>query len=152
MAFRPTEAARIYRGGTVRKIVVSHPTPSPASAMGIVPPEGEIASALLVRLGIPPSAIERLQPDVSSTYEEADAVRSWAISHEARQIIVPTDIFHTRRVKWIFEKVLRGTGIDVRVTAIDPLRYSPHNWWQREEGLSTFQNEAVKLLFYRARY
>lgn len=152
MAFRPTEAARIYRGGGVRHIVVSHPAPTPASALGIVPPEGEIATALLVRLGVPPAAIDRLGPEVTSTYDEALATRSWAIAHNARRLIVPTDIFHTRRVQWIFEKVLRGTGVEVCVTAIDPIRYSPHNWWQREEGLSAFQLETIKLLYYWARY
>lgn len=152
MAFRPTEAARIYRGGVASRIVVSFPAATPPAAMGIVPPEGEIATALLVRLGVPPAVIDRLEPEVTSTYEEAVAIRSWAIAQNARTVLVPTDIFHTRRVKWVLEKVLRGSGIDVRVTAIDPLRYSPHNWWRREEGVNAFQQELVKLLYYWVRY
>jgi len=152
MTHRPTEAARLYRLGLAPKVLVAYPLTTEDAAAGLGPTEGDRASALLMQLGVPSRAIVPLTPDVGSTYDEAVAIRQWLAARDGQRLIVPTEIFHTRRVKWIFEKILRSTGAEVCVTAIDPIRYSPGNWWQREEGRATFRNEAIKFLYYWVRY
>jgi hypothetical protein len=52
----------------------------------------------------------------------------------------------------MLERALRETGVDVRVKALPPLRYGTTNWWHREEGVIDFQNELLKLLYYRLKY
>ncbi len=64
----------------------------------------------------------------------------------------PTDLFHTRRARWICAKVLRGTGVEVRMAAVDSPLYCATNWWQHEEGLIAFQNEVVKSLYDHLKY
>ncbi len=152
MTHRPTEAARLYRLKIAPRVLVAHPAITEAVVMGTVPPEGELATSLLVQLGVPPGAIEPLRPDVGSTRDEAIAVSHWAAAQQCRRLVIPTEIFHTRRAKWIFQRTLRDTGIEVIVPAIDPIRYSPDNWWTREEGRKTFRNEVAKLLYYWLKY
>ncbi len=149
---RPGEAARLYHLGIAPKILVACPEVTPASQLGIIPSEGDIAVQLLVRLGVPSQSIEKLDRKVTSTYDEAMAAREWVVRTSARNIVIPTDIFHTRRVNWIFTKVIRGTDVRVCVTAIQSKQYSHADWWQYELGVTNFQNETLKLLFYFAKY
>ena len=89
---------------------------------------------------------------VSSSYEESLAVRNWVKQTGARRIIIPTDLFHTRRVRWIYAKELAGLNVEVIVVAVPQREYSARDWWQHEEGLIAFQNEVIKLAYYRLKY
>jgi hypothetical protein len=60
----------------------------------------------------------------------------------------PTEEFHTRRVRWAFEKGLHDTGVEVHVVPIKAIGYSAGNWWLDERGLLAFQNKIVKSLYY----
>ena len=89
---------------------------------------------------------------LASTYDEARAVRAWLATNSAKSILIATDLSHTRRARWIFQKELEGTGVQVRVHAIQPKEYGLTNWWQHEEGLIAFQNEFIKSLYYHLKY
>jgi hypothetical protein len=56
----------------------------------------------------------------------------------------------SRCTRWFFHKVLRKSGVDITVTAIQPDK--PTNWWQDEAGLIDFQNEIIKFAFYLLKY
>ena len=90
--------------------------------------------------------------NVTSTRDEALALKTWVTANNAHSVVIPTDLFHTRRVRWIFQKALRTTRTEVHVAAIDPPRYSVSNWWRVEDGLIAFQNEVVKSGYYRLMY
>ena len=52
------------------------------------------------------TAISRpLAPDLSSTREEALALRDWAAREKVRSVIVPTEIFAARRLRWMLHRV-----------------------------------------------
>ena len=102
--------------------------------------------------GVPESAMTQIGNGVGSTFDESRAVRDWVQKSGAKTIIIPTDIFHARRVRWIFRKELRDTKINVHVVGVKPLRYTERDWWQHEEGLIAFQNEIIKSLYYRVKY
>jgi hypothetical protein len=74
------------------------------------------------------------------------------LRHKARRVLVPTDIAHSRRAKFIFDRQLKGAEVEIVVTAIEPREYQRVNWWQKEEGVIAFQNELVKYLLYVWRY
>lgn len=148
MNHRPAEAARLHRLGLAEKVLVSYPARPGQSVAKLIPSEGELATLLLERIGVPPSSIEPLGHDATSTYDEAQAARKWAGSHPSTHLIVPTDIFHTRRVKWTFERALRGTGVRVTVTAIENNYITANTWWRSEAGLTMFQNELLKMAYY----
>ena len=67
-------------------------------------------------------------------------------------MLIPTDIFHTRRVRWLFRKQLRHTGVQVLVEAVPVREYQQQDWWRHEQGLVAFQNEVLKSLYYHLKY
>jgi len=135
---RPDAAADLYKRGLGNRIIVvdsENPT-----------------FEKLQKLGVPTAFLIKLGSDASSTYEEAFSVLNWAETNGAKDIVVPTDFFHTRRVRWIFSKVFGATGIRVKVIAINQLNYSKDDWWQYKKGWTAFQTEIIKYLFYRVKY
>lgn len=60
--------------------------------------------------------------------------------------------FHLRRVRWVFRRNFKGTGITVLVQPAQSRRYDAARWWASEEGLLMVNNEYVKLAYYLLRY
>ena len=65
---------------------------------------------ILGTLGVPEDAMVEFGDGVSSTYEEARALVDWVRSSGARSLIIPTDIFTSRRTRWIFRGQLAPMG------------------------------------------
>ena len=142
---RPAAAAQLYRTGLVKLILVSTGNINNADH------DNPDRDALL-KLGIPAAAITTFGKDPKNTYAEARAVARWAKQNRARRIIVPTEIFPSRRVKWIFRHELARVGVEVMVEAVAPSGYDLSNWWRFQEGRTGFQTETIKYLYYRLRY
>jgi uncharacterized SAM-binding protein YcdF (DUF218 family) len=141
---RPFAAARLYHEGYAPKILISDVNPEQ---------ETKLTKEILLENAVPENAIIVVGHKVSSTYEEAVALRDWVRATGATKVIVPTEIFHTRRVSWIFAKMLKGTGAVVRVQALQPeTKFTAVDWWQHKDGILQFQTEIIKFLFYWIRY
>jgi uncharacterized SAM-binding protein YcdF (DUF218 family) len=149
---RPFAAARLYRDGYAPRILVAQPKASPTDALGLTTREQDVARQVLIKEGVPESAITGIGEDVETTYAESLAVRAWLSTNHASRIIIPTDPFHTRRVRWLFCKQLKGTGVQVIVEAVPVREYTQGDWWRHEQGLIAFQNEAVKSIYYHLKY
>lgn len=149
---RPFAAAKLFHEGYARRVLILNTEREPADELGASPSDLDLNRRVLRALKVPDSAVTPVGQNVSSTYDEALAVREWAQRNGAKRILVPTDAFHTRRVKWLFGRMLRPLGADVSVRAIPPRKYSTANWWQHEEGLIGFQNEVIKFTFYHWKY
>jgi uncharacterized SAM-binding protein YcdF (DUF218 family) len=149
---RPFAAADLYKKGLAARILISAVKPSPAEKLEIVPSHVELNRAVLLKLGVPPKAILSFGTDVSSTYEEARALAEWARTNGVRSMIVPTEIFSSRRVRWVLDKQIGSIGTRIEVQALPPLEYDADNWWQHEAGVIGFQNEVVKYFYYRLKY
>jgi hypothetical protein len=127
--------------------------------------------------GIPDHAIQLYGQDLSSTREEALAVKTWLTSPSPASslqsqpfpippqvsglqsqpfplppssLLIPTDPFATRRTNAFFGKTL--PDCDVRVIRTDPRDLNVETWWTQEQGLIAFQNEVIKWLFYKIKY
>lgn len=87
-------------------------------------------------------------PYGTSTFEEAEAVLHHARSKGFRTIVVVTTDFHTRRVKKVFAKRFKGSGIRILVNAAPSSEYEVDRWWKSEQGLLMVNNEYVKTLYY----
>ena len=81
----------------------------------------------LLTNGVPPEAIQLLGTNLTSRFDEALTVRSWIKATRAKAIIIPTDVFHTRRVRWLFRKELKGVPAEFRVVAMSPGKYTATN-------------------------
>jgi uncharacterized SAM-binding protein YcdF (DUF218 family) len=149
---RPFAAADYYRRGLVPKVLLAAARTSPSVKLGISPSHVALNHAVLTKLGVPETALETFGHELSSTFEESMALREWAERNHAMRIIVPTEVFSSRRVKWMLEHALAGTGTEVRVPALETYEYRGDEWWRKEQGLIAFQNEFVKYLYYRLKY
>jgi hypothetical protein len=142
---RPAAAAALHREGMAPLILVSR---SDAD-------RGREALRMRERLlasGVPATAVVDFRIKLHSTYGEARGVVEFAKFGDLKRVIVPVEIFQTRRVQWIFRRELSRCGIRVAVRAIVPPDYSVCNWWKIKSGRTNFRNELVKLAYYRLRY
>jgi len=152
LSTRPFAAARLFHQGLAPKILLTNPQSAPSVPPGLIPADADVGRTILLNEAVPAADIFVTADRVSSTYEEALAVRAWAATNGVKRILIPTDIFHTRRVRWVFGKALRSTGIQVQVQAVPVREYAQTNWWQHEQGIVAFQNELLKYAYYRMKY
>jgi uncharacterized SAM-binding protein YcdF (DUF218 family) len=139
---RPFAAAQYYRQGLVKKVLVSN-------AGGVSMPDVAATEGILLKLGVPASAIETFGNDLGNTHQEVLALRAWAERYNACSIIVPTEIFSARRVRWMLHRAF-GNECVIRVIALDMLSRS--DWWRHVQEVSAFQNEILKYIYYRLNY
>jgi uncharacterized SAM-binding protein YcdF (DUF218 family) len=149
---RPFAAAELYKRGLADKILIANVALRRAERLGFVPSHTELNRDVLLKLGVPAAAIVTFGEHVSSTREEAEGVRQWAAENHANLIIVPTELFTSRRTRWIFDRELAATDVHVMVQAFSPPNYGISDWWRRRDGLIDFNNEVLKYLYYRVRY
>ena len=149
---RPFAAAEYYHKGLAKKILLADSRLSPSEKLEVVSRHAELNRQVLLKLGVPNQNIETVGTAVSNTREEALALREWADRTGARRIIVPTELFSSRRVRWMLERAFEGTHVQVEVVTVGSIEYTPADWWQHEEGLIAFQNELIKYVYYRIKY
>ena len=152
VSVRGEAAAKLFQSGKAPRILITSPELSAAQKLGLVPADGEVIRSFLIKSGVPAEAIEVIGPTVTSTRDEALALKQWCADHRASRILIPTDLFHSRRVNGFMERILAGSGTDIRVIALDQPHYHAGNWWKSEEGLIAFQNEVIKWGYYRIHY
>ena len=149
---RPFAAAALYKQGFADKILVSNVPLGKAERLGFIPSHTELNRDILLKLGVPPSSIAIFGENNSSTVEEAVALRAWAAQSRAKRVILPTDLFDTRRTRWILDRALNPAGVTVIVRAFPAPDYGINDWWRNRHGLVDFNNEVLKYLYYRLVY
>lgn len=115
--------------------------------------KGEYAREEAIRKGI--SARQILLPEIlHSTFEESQYARHLIGERGWKKIVVVTNAFHTRRARWIFHKVLAGSGCEIRFLAssLAEEKHSLDRWWTREDELIWVFNETVKGALYFFKY
>jgi uncharacterized SAM-binding protein YcdF (DUF218 family) len=147
---RPLSAAEYFRQRLVPKILVSNV----GSVVEHQSPHSHTERNLseLKKLGVPDDAVEIIGCNLSSTYQEVFALRRWSLSTGARSVMVPTEYFSARRVRWITQRVFQGTGVEVRVPVIASLDYLKGEWWNNADALLAFEREVIKYVGYRLVY
>lgn len=153
--YRPFAAARLFHQGLAPIILVPDVEPSPVEQLGLKPSTTQIILGVLHAQGVPDSAVQLIGQKVSSTREEALAVKSWLQAPPANPpappcLLIPTDPFATRRTARFFRKTL--PGYDIRVLRTDPPKFDLDHWWTQENSLITFQNELIKAALYLVKY
>ena len=160
--FRPFAAARLWKQGLAPVILIPNIQISPTESLGLRPNNTQVILGVLKSEGVADSAIRCIGTNISSTREEALAVKAWLENPSPssqpgsnspaapRAILIPTDPFAARRTNAFFEKTL--PAYDVRVIRADRQDMDVNIWWTQEEGLISFQNEVIKWLFYKIKY
>ena len=101
-------------------------------------------------LGLPADAVVIAADEVSSTYDEAVAVRAVVDERGWQNLIVVTDPFHTRRAAATFRALI--PGVTITASATPDADYDPHHWWRNEEGVMAVFSEMIKIVYYWCTY
>jgi uncharacterized SAM-binding protein YcdF (DUF218 family) len=149
---RPFIAAELFTTGKVPLVLVAEPALGPATKMNLTPADIDVTVGILEKQGVPGSAIQHFGNSVRSTRDEAAGLHEWLKSHPVKRVVIPTEPFHTRRVKWIFSRELKDTGVELAVVAIPNPRYNAERWWENEESMMSFFSEMVKSFYYHMHY
>ena len=98
------------------------------------------------RRGITVPQIDITNHTVTSTVEEAAAVRDLMEERGWQRCIVVTDPFHSRRTRFLFRQAFRGSGLDVSVVPVQGSWYRSGTWFLSREGWRTTLSEWGKLV------
>jgi uncharacterized SAM-binding protein YcdF (DUF218 family) len=150
MPFRAMEAATLYRQGWAPAVWVTQEDRSPRDAalvrLGIRPPhDHEYSQDILVRLGVPPSAVRVLDPPIRNTMQEVDLLARELRSAGGQRAILVTSKAHTRRVRatW-WARVGNSPAAIVHAATED--KYDPERWWRRTADVFAVSREALGLV------
>ena len=151
---RPFRASELYKQGLAPLIVIARSESTPTVDMGLLPNDTDISIGVMEKLGVPAGRIVILPfpGGVTSTFDEAGAVRQYITAHPLHRIILVTSSFHTRRARWVFEKVLAGLPVSLEMAAVPYAGFDQTNWWKNETGLITLNNEYIKWFYYLLKY
>jgi len=108
----------------------------------------------LRRAGVPDDRVSVIMTPITSTYDEAIAVKDYSATNHLRSLIIVTSAYHSRRVFWTFRRVFAGSGELIGMDPAEPRIESPAatTWWLHRLGWEMVPKEYVKLLVYRLRY
>ncbi len=151
---RPFRASQLYQQGLAPVIAIARMENGPAVDLGLIPNGTDIAVGVMEKLGVPSEKIAVLPfpGGVTSTFDEATTLRQYIQAHQSYKILLVTSAFHTRRARWIFEKMLAGLPVRLQMVAVPYADFDQTNWWKNEDGLITLNNEYIKLVYYAFKY
>lgn len=114
----------------------------------------ERAADELIRMGVPKESIELVPGDVSSTYDEAIQLNRYAAQHGLRSILIVTSAYQSRRARWTFGQVFRGSGVLIGLAPVTPGQQAPRpgTWWGYKLGWELVPGEYLKIVHYRFKY
>jgi uncharacterized SAM-binding protein YcdF (DUF218 family) len=131
MPYRANGAANIYKSGYAPEVWVSRPEgpQQDLAPLGIhYVGEEEYNRDILIRQGVPDSAIEILPDIIINTQQEVNEISRDMRRTGKRAAIVVTSPEHTRRVKALWAK-LAGDDLRLIVRAAPGDPFDPNHWW-----------------------
>jgi uncharacterized SAM-binding protein YcdF (DUF218 family) len=148
---RPFAAALLYKYGYVRKVLLTRPPRDAGSAL-VAAEYDELARAVLEHEGVPAEDVEVLVGDVSSTMDEARLLAPRIRAEPQARFVLVTSDYHTRRLLWSVRRVAPEAADRLHAFAAPVEEINAANWWQTENGPTTYLSEYLRLAFYHVRY
>lgn len=108
-------------------------------------------SRLLLDGGVKRDAIE-FDTISKNSWEEAENTLKLAKQHGWTKIIVVSDPPHMRRLKWVWSKVLKDSGVDFVLVSGTPSWWRADKWWTNELSAKFVVNEYIKIVYYFFRH
>lgn len=109
-----------------------------------------IHRAYLLSRGVPEERITILTAcAATSTVEEAQCARTYLERLEAKpkDLHVVTSWSHSRRAKWLFDRVFRGSNVAIHMNAADPSSRA-ETWWREEADFLDVYIEYLKVAYW----
>jgi uncharacterized SAM-binding protein YcdF (DUF218 family) len=133
-ADRATRGAQLFREGRAPVIVASGRRLRPNAGIA------ELMEHDLVERGVPRDKIQRFAHDADGTLEEARVLARLARERKWHSVIVVTSNFHTRRARYIFQRVF-PQGMEVRIASARDGDFDPEHWWEKRKAIKELTQE-----------
>jgi uncharacterized SAM-binding protein YcdF (DUF218 family) len=136
---RATHASELFRQGVAPEIVASGRKLRPDAGIG------ELIEHDLIERGIPKEKIVVYNQEADSTREEAEAVAKLAVARHWKSLVIVTSNYHTRRARYIYEKVMPAS-VSVSVASARDGEFDPQHWWEKRHSIKLFTREWAGML------
>jgi uncharacterized SAM-binding protein YcdF (DUF218 family) len=148
MPERAEEAADLFKRGYAPQVWISRPR-SPLVALNELGiryiPEEEYSRQILIREGVPESAIRILPEVIENTEQEVQAATSEMRKNGDSRIIIVTSPEHSRRVRILWTKIAgKYPYATIHGSPQDP--FDPDHWWRHTQDALSVVREYLGLL------
>jgi uncharacterized SAM-binding protein YcdF (DUF218 family) len=145
---RGNESAKLYKQGYANKIVCTGGNKNPDFlAMNMDLYESAITQNDLLRCGVNSDAIDTLNRG-KNTDDESNVILNYCKKNNIHSCIIISSKFHTRRIKYAFQKKFESNGITILIHGAPSVTYDESTWWKNEYGAIALDNEYIKLMYY----
>ncbi len=149
---RPFVAAALVNAGLAPQVILVKAKAGPAVEDEIIPPSYELDRRVLLRRGVPENKIVILDGEARSTYDEMSALAEFLEPVPEVSVMVVTTDFHTRRARWICNRLFGGRARRFSFISTPCSEFSTESWWQVERGFLLIVGEYLKLAIYAVWY
>jgi hypothetical protein len=144
------EAADLVSDGVATRVAVFEDPPDPVVDREFirrgVPYENAAARSVrqLEALGV--KHVEQIPRAVAGTEDEGRVLPEWCRSHQFRSVVVITTADHSRRLRRVLRRGMKGYGTRVIVRPARHSTFEPDAWWQTRGGIRIQVIELQKLI------
>jgi uncharacterized SAM-binding protein YcdF (DUF218 family) len=148
MGDRIVVAARLYRQGLTRRVMLTGLENMPASTRLHYL---NWRMMFVIDQGVPREAII-LEAGAGNSWEEAVNTLALLRKNDWQRVMVVSDPPHMRRLHWIWSRVFAGSGKEFVLVDSNPAWWNADRWWESDESGPFVLMEYVKLVYYRFKY
>jgi uncharacterized SAM-binding protein YcdF (DUF218 family) len=148
MPYGAEKAAEVFRAGYAPEVWVSRPVNSGSELkeLGIrFVGEEEYSREVLIREGVPEQAVQILPDTIVNTEQEVEEVAREMRRTRKTRVIIVTSPQHTRRVRTLWTKLVRGDQ-KAMVRAAFEDRFDADHWWRNTRDALAVVRETLGLL------
>jgi uncharacterized SAM-binding protein YcdF (DUF218 family) len=133
---RAARVAELFKSGLAPHVIASGRYLRPYASIA------ELEQRDLTERGVPAESIVRLASHATNTREEATEISRLLASRGWKRVILVTSDYHTRRARYICERLF-PPGTILRVAAARDSEYDPETWWETRGGIKIFLHELI---------
>lgn len=133
-------AVDLYKKGYAKKLLLTGWSPSRIADTAFTMKEQAL------KMGVPEDAF-LMETESTSTYENALFSNKIIEDNAFGSVILVTSTYHSRRAKYIFQKIL-DKKIKIISCPADVSYFKPESWWSNKKGKRTLIDEYEKLIGY----
>jgi len=148
MPYRAEEAARVFKMGYAPEVWVSRPEGPGAelAKLGVrYIGEEEYSRDVLIRQGVPETAVHILPDEIIDTEQEVEEVSREMRPSGKRSVIFVTSVQHTRRVKALWRKLV-GDSPAALVHGAPEDPFDRDRWWSNTRDSLAVVREILGLM------
>ena len=148
MPYRAEEAAKLYKMGYASEVWISRPE-GPDAELEVLCiryiAEEEYSREVLIRQGVPETAVHILPETIIDTEQEVEEVSREMQRSGKHSVILVTSLPHTRRVKALWHKLVGASpSASVHGAPEDP--FDQDHWWRNTRDALAVVREVLGLM------